>query len=301
MNGELLQHLINGISVGSLYALIALGYSMVYGILQMINFAHSEVYMIGAFTSYYVARYLHIDESPGFSSFAILLLCSMMVSALVGVAIERFAYRPLRKAPKLNVLITAIGVSLFLQYAGQLVFGPDPKVFPTVLEDRVLMSFGDVNINLFEVTILLTSVTFMALLHFVVQHTKTGKAMRAVAFNPTAAGLMGINANKVITSTFFVGSALAGVGAVLVGMKYPRIDPLMGTLVGMKAFVAAVLGGIGSLPGAVLGGLVLGVSEEMVAGYFSSSYRDAIAFGLLILILVVKPTGLFGRTRSEKV
>jgi branched-chain amino acid transport system permease protein len=182
-----------------------------------------------------------------------------------------------------------------------LVFGADPKVFPNLLEDRVLVSMGEVTINLFETTILVTALVFMGALHFLVNHTMTGKAMRAVSVNPAVAGLMGINVNRVISTTFIIGSALAGVGAVLTGMKYPRIEPLMGTLIGMKAFVAAVLGGIGSLPGAVLGGLILGVSEEMVAGYWSSTFRDALAFGILILILLAKPSGLMGVKLQEKV
>jgi branched-chain amino acid transport system permease protein len=202
------------------------------------------------------ARWSGLDETPGFKTFALMLFIAMVGAALTGFLVEQLAYRPLRRAPKLNILITAIGVSLFLQYAGQLVFGADPKVFPNLLEDRVLVSMGEVTINLFETTILVTALVFMGALHFLVNHTMTGKAMRAVSVNPAVAGLMGINVNRVISTTFIIGSALAGVGAVLTGMKYPRIEPLMGTLIGMKAFVAAVLGGIGSLPGAVLGGLI---------------------------------------------
>ena len=298
---EFVQHIINGISLGSIYALIALGYTMVYGILQLINFAHSEVYMVGAFAAYYGARNLGIEESPGFGSLVTLLAISMAVCATLGFLIERFAYRPLRSAPKLNSLITAIGVSLFLQYAGQAVFGASPKVFPSVLDDQVLLTWGEAELRLFDVTILGVGLFFMLTLHYVIHHTRTGKAMRAVSSSFVVARLMGINTDKVISSTFMIGSALAGVGSVLVGMKYPKIDPLMGTMIGLKAFVAAVLGGIGNLMGAVLGGIIMGVSEEMVVSYISSTYRDAVAFGILIVILLFRPSGLLGKWTAEKV
>jgi branched-chain amino acid transport system permease protein len=225
----------------------------------------------------------------------------MVVCSVLGVLIERFAYRPLRKAPKLNILITAIGVSLFLQYSGQIVFGADPKVFPNVLEDMVLADLGGVELRSFDVAILGVTLFFMAVLTYVIQSTKLGKAMRAVSTNHTVASLMGINTNHIISFTFVIGSSLAAVGAVLVGMKYPKIDPLMGTLIGLKAFVAAVLGGIGNLAGAVIGGLLMGLCEEMVVGYLSSTYRDAFAFGILILILFFRPSGLLGKATQEKV
>lgn len=298
---EFVQHLINGINLGAIYALIALGYTMVYGVLQLINFAHSDVYMVGAFAAYYVAGYLGLNASPGVTTFAILLISSMSVCAILGFLIERLAYRPLRGAPKLNLLITAIGVSLFLEFAGQIVFGADPKVFPDVLPDQTLIEWGQVQLRLFDVTILGVSVFLMLLLHFFVQHTKYGKALRAVSLNARVASLMGIPINRMISLTFVVGSMLAGAGSVLVGMKYPKIDPLMGMMIGLKAFVAAVLGGIGNLPGAVLGGLLMGLSEEMVVGYISSTYRDALAFGILILFLIFRPAGLLGRNQIEKV
>ena len=298
---ELLQHLINGISLGSIYALIALGYTMVYGILQLINFAHSEVYMVGAFASYYGARWFGLLDKPGFMTLVILLAFSMFVCALLGVTIERFAYRPLRKAPKLNILITAIGVSLLLQYSGQIIFGADPKVFPTILEDASVGSILGVELRSFDLAILGVTLFFMVALTYLIQKTKVGKAMRAVSSNATAASLMGIDTNRIISMTFIIGSALAGVGAVLVGMKYPKIDPLMGTLIGIKAFVAAVLGGIGNLTGAVIGGLLMGLCEELVVGYLSSTYRDAFAFGILILILLLRPEGLLGKPSQEKV
>jgi branched-chain amino acid transport system permease protein len=295
------QHLINGVSLGSIYALIALGYTMVYGILQLINFAHSEVYMVGAFTAYYVARFFGIEAKPGFGNLFLLLIAAMLACALLGATIERLAYRPLRKAPKLNILITAIGVSLFLQYTAQVVFGADPKLFPTILEDQPVFTSGNIEIRLFDVTILAVAIVFMAALHWIIQKTKIGKAMRAVSNNPLVASLMGIDTNRIVSTTFMIGSALAGVGSVLVGMKYPKIDPLMGMLIGLKAFVAAVLGGIGNIPGAVLGGLIMGLSEEMVVAYISSTYRDAFAFGILIIILFFRPSGLLGKTSQEKV
>lgn len=298
---DFLQHVINGLSLGSIYALIALGYTMVYGILQMINFAHSDVYMVGAFASYFVARWLKIDNSPGFASLIILLAVSMTACSLLGLAIERFAYRPLRKAPKLNILITAIGVSLFLEYAGQIVFGADPKVFPDVMTDVVLVDFGELQIRSFDVTVLGVSLVAMVVLNFLIYKTRIGRAMRAVSVNPAVASMLGVNVDRIIAFTFVVGSSLAGVGSVLVGMKYPKIEPLMGMMIGLKAFVAAVLGGIGSLPGAVLGALLMGCSEEMVVAYLSSTYRDALAFGILIIILLVKPSGLMGKMSVEKV
>lgn len=298
---DFLQHLLNGINLGAIYALIALGYTMVYGILQLINFAHSDVYMVGAFAAYYGARFLKLNNSPGFLTFSILLLISMVTCGLLGYAIERLAYRPLRNAPKLNILITAIGVSLFLEYAGQVVFGADPKAFPDVLPDKVFFEWGQIQIRSFDVAIILVALLMMAGLHYLVYRTKTGMAMRAVSASPNVASLMGVNIDRIISFTFITGSALAGVGSVLVGMKYPQIDPLMGMMIGLKAFVAAVLGGIGNLGGAVLGGIIMGLAEEMVVGYAQSTYRDALAFGILIVILIVRPTGLLGSSQVEKV
>lgn len=295
------QHLLNGASLGSIYALIALGYTMVYGILQFINFAHSEVYMVGAFFSYFAARALGIFDSPGLDSLAICLGISMAGCAILALTIERFAYKPLRKAPKINVLITAIGVSLFLQYFGQVIFGADPKVFPNLIRDQSLGSFAGVEIRSLDVTIFTVTALILWGLQHLIYKTKTGMAIRAVSQNPGVASLMGINVERTISLTFMVGSSLAGVGSVLVGLKYPKIEPLMGTMIGLKAFVAAVLGGIGSLPGAVLGGVLMGLSEEMVVGYISSTYRDALAFGILIIVLIMRPSGLMGVQRVEKV
>lgn len=298
---DFIQHLINGLSLGSIYALIALGYTMVYGILQLINFAHSDVYMVGAFAAYFAAKWIGLDAHPGFLTLIILLLASMVTCSLLGLAIERFAYRPLRNAPKLNILITAIGVSLFLQFSGQIIFGADPKVFPNVIQDSILIEASGVQLRSNDVYVLAVTLVAMLALHFLIYHTKKGKAMRAVSQNRTVATLMGINPDRIISFTFIVGSSLAGIGSVLVGMKYPKIEPLMGMMIGMKAFVAAVLGGIGNIMGAVLGGLIMGLSEEMVVGYLSSTYRDALAFGILIVILIFKPSGLLGKNGVEKV
>ncbi|MCO5113439.1 MAG: branched-chain amino acid ABC transporter permease [Bdellovibrionaceae bacterium] len=301
MQQEFLQHIINGISLGSIYALIALGYTMVYGILKLINFAHADVYMVGAFAAYYTAKYLGIESSPGLPTLLILLGASILACALLGLLIERLAYRPLQHAPRLNLLITAIGVSLLLEYSAQVIFGPNPKVFPNVINDAVVLDLGAAKVRSFDVIILVIGLISMGVLHFIIHHTRAGRAMRAVSTSPTVASLMGVNTNRIVAFTFVLGSALAGVGSVLVGMKYPKIDPLMGLLIGLKAFVAAVLGGIGSVPGAVLGGVIMGLSEEMVVAYLSSTYRDAFAFGVLIVILIFKPTGLLGKNQTEKV
>lgn len=298
---DFVQHLINGVSLGSIYALIALGYTMVYGILKMINFAHSDVYMVGTFAAYYFARWIGIENDPGLSTLLTLIVVSMICCSLLGLVIERMAYRPLRNSPKLNVLITAIGVSLFLEYSGQVVFGADPKVFPEVMKDFVIFSFGNVEVRSFDVTVLGVGIVAMLALQFLLFKTKIGRAMRAVSANPMVASLMGVNPDRIIAFTFVVGSSLAGIGSVLVGMKYPKIDPLMGMMIGLKAFVAAVLGGIGNVGGAVIGAMIMGLSEEMVVAYLSSTYRDALAFGILIVILIFKPAGLLGKYSVEKV
>lgn len=296
-----IQHLLNGASLGSIYALVALGYTMVYGILQFINFAHSEVYMLGAFIAYYSARALGIFNSPGIEALLLCLMIAMLGCALIGFTVERLAYRPLRNAPRLNVLITAIGVSLLMQYSGQVIFGADPKVFPNLIQDGALFNVGGVEVRSMDITIFAVTIVILSALQYLIFHTKIGASIRAVSQNANVARLMGINVERTISLTFMVGSSMAGVAAVLVGLKYPKIEPLMGMMIGMKAFVAAVLGGIGSLPGAVLGGLLMGLSEEMVVGYLSSTYRDALAFGILIVVLIIRPSGLLGTSRVEKV
>jgi branched-chain amino acid transport system permease protein len=294
-----LQQLVNGLSLGSIYALIALGYTMVYGVLRLINFAHGDVYMLGAYAGYYLSRKLKGDE-PSLVSALLVMLGAMLACAIVGAIIERFAYRPVRRAARLTLLITAIGVSLFIENAAQLVFGPDPKFFPS-LAPRADFIVGGVRLTSEQLTVIAVSVILMILLRFFILKTRTGKAMRAVSFNLDAAKLMGISTDKIIAITFALGSALAAAAGVLIGMQIPKIDPLMGINYGLKAFVAAVLGGIGNVPGAVLGGLLIGASEVMVVGYLSSTYRDAIAFGILILVLLLRPQGILGRAQKEKV
>jgi branched-chain amino acid transport system permease protein len=296
-----LQQLLNGIAWGSIYALIALGYTMVYGVLKLINFAHGEVYMMGAMTGYYAAHALGFAADPSPAGLAVTLGIAMAACALLGAAIERVAYRPLRSAPRLASLITAIGISLLLQNTGQLAFGADPKFFPPLLESRELVRAGALAVSNIQVVVLATAVLLMAGLQLVVMRTRFGRAMRAVAFDAQAAALMGVPIDRVIQGTFVLGSALAAAAGILVGLSNPKIDPLMGLLPGLKAFVAAVLGGIGSIPGAMLGGLLLGVIETLVAGYLSSTYRDAIAFVVLVLILLYRPAGILGSPQPEKV
>jgi branched-chain amino acid transport system permease protein len=294
-----LQQLVNGLSLGSIYALIALGYTMVYGVLRLINFAHGDVYMVGAYVGYYLSRRLRGDE-PSIFSALLVMLGAMLACALLGIVIERFAYRPVRREARLTLLITAIGVSLLIENLAQLVFGPDPKFFPS-LAPRADFVLEGVRVTSEQITVIAVSFLLMILLRFFILKTRTGKAMRAVSFSLDASRLMGISTDRIIAITFALGSALAAAAGVLIGMQIPKIDPLMGIPYGLKAFVAAVLGGIGSIPGAVLGGLLIGTSEVMVVGYLSSTYRDAIAFGILILVLLLRPQGLLGRVQKEKV
>lgn len=274
---------------------------MVFGVLKLINFAHGEIYMVGAFVGYYTARYLHFGQESSIVSLLITLSISMIACGLTGFLIERLAYRPLRRSPRINVLITAVGVSLFLQFSGQLIFGADPKFFPQLFLSSGNWSLGEVKINPIQVMILLISIILMAGLQYIIFKTRLGRAMRAVSFNHDLASLMGIPTDQIISYTFILGSALAGAAGVLVGLAYPKIDPLMGVMPGLKAFVAAVLGGIGNVTGAVVGSIVLGLAEEFLVGYWAPSFRDALAFSILILILLFKPTGLFGTERTEKV
>lgn len=318
-----LQQLINGISLGAIYSLIALGYTMVYGVLKLINFAHGDIYMVGAFMGYYLANGLGARGAqaigmsadgliargllgsgtmePSLITALVVMLLAMAICAALGVIIERFAYRPVRKYSRLTALITAIGVSLLLENGGQVVFGAEPKFFPELFKKRNIELFGGASINSADIIVLVIAIVLMIGLQIVVFRTKTGRAMRAVSFNLQSAKLMGINTDRIIMFTFALGSALAAAAGVLVAIRIPRIDPLMGILVGLKAFVAAVLGGIGNIPGAVLGGLLIGITETMVAGYLSSTYKDAVAFAVLILILLFRPSGLLGSVAQEKV
>ncbi len=296
---EFLQQLINGISLGSIYALIALGYTMVYGILKFINFAHGEVFMLGAFSGYYIAG-LTGAQGNTFLGFLFVIISTMIITAMVGVIIEKVAYKPLRKETKLTVLITAIGVSLFLQYTGQLIFGASPRAYPNLLENFKI-NIGEVSIGSNQIIVIAISILLMLLLTIIVKHTKIGIAVRAVSNNLTASALMGINIDNVISFTFILGSSLAGAAGVLYSINYPSIEPLMGLLPGIKAFVAAVLGGIGNFAGAAVGGVIIGTIETLTVGYISPTFRDAIAFGILIIILLFKPTGIFGKSEAEKV
>jgi branched-chain amino acid transport system permease protein len=298
---EFLQQLINGIAWGSIYALIALGYTMVYGVLRLINFAHGDIYMVGAFAGFYAVKWLGLAQEPTIFGAVVVFLLSMGCCGILGFVIERGAYKPLRKAPRLTALITAIGVSLFLENAGQLIFGADPKFFPQIIAKKDVISSGGIILTNQQVIVLGVSLLLMVSLQLFVLKTKTGKAMRAVSFNREAASLMGISVDRIISITFVLGSALAGAAAILVGLTNPKIEPLMGIMPGIKAFVAAVLGGIGNIPGAMLGGMIMGIAEVMVVGYLSSTYRDAIAFAILILILLFKPSGLLGGFTGEKV
>ena len=318
-----LQQLINGVSLGAIYSLIALGYTMVYGVLKLINFAHGDVYMVGAFMGYYLANGLGARGAqmlgmsadgimargllgsgtmePSLITALVVMLLAMAICAALGVIIERFAYRPVRKYSRLTALITAIGVSLLLENGGQVVFGADPKFFPELFKKRNIELFGGASINSADIIVLVIAIALMVALQLIVFRTKTGRAMRAVSFNLQSAKLMGINTDRIIMFTFALGSALAAAAGVLVAIRIPRIDPLMGILVGLKAFVAAVLGGIGNIPGAMLGGLLIGITETMVVGYLSPTYKDAVAFAILILILLFRPSGLLGAVAQEKV
>ncbi len=298
---ELLQHIINGVSQGAIYSLIALGYTMVYGVLKLINFAHGDVFMIGSMVGWYAsARWTSEAQNPSIIGALGITALAMATCGLLGFVIERLAYRPLRKAPKINSLITAIGVSFFLEYGGQWLFGPNPRFF-RVLPPHPAMTVAGLSIGYVDVVTIATSLLLMIVLQRIVFHSRMGTAMRAVSWNPDVAALMGINIDLVISFTFVLGSVLAGAAGILYASKYPSVHPLMGLMPGLKAFVAAVLGGIGNVPGAMLGGLLLGLAEQLVAGYGSSSWRDAVAFAILILILLVKPSGLLGRTTAEKV
>ena len=290
---QFVQQLINGVSLGSIYALIALGYTMIYGIIKLINFAHGDIYMVGAYIGFFAVTRAEMSIVPA-------PLVSMVVTGLLGMLVERLAYKPLRHAPRISILITAIGVSFFLEYASMYFVTPTPRTFPNVI-DNIAYNIGPFVVNGQQMMIMGITLILMVILTYIVQKTKLGKAMRAASFDVETAQLMGINADRVISYTFCIGSALAAAAGVLVGVYYNSIDPLMGIMPGLKAFVAAVLGGIGILPGAVTGGIILGVIEAMVSGFLSSTFRDAAAFGILILVLLFKPSGLLGKNRREKV
>ena len=290
---QFVQQLINGVSLGSIYALIALGYTMIYGIIKLINFAHGDIYMVGAYIGFFAITRAGLSIVPA-------LLISMVVTGILGMIVERLAYKPLRHAPRISVLITAIGVSFFLEYASMYFVSPTPRTVPEVIPS-VAFNVGPFIVNGQQMLIMGITLVLMLILTYIVQKTKLGKAMRAASFDVETAQLMGINADRVISFTFCIGSALAAAAGVLVGVYYNSIDPLMGIMPGLKAFVAAVLGGIGILPGAVAGGIILGVIEALVSGFISSTFRDAAAFAILILVLLFKPSGIFGKNTREKV
>jgi branched-chain amino acid transport system permease protein len=290
---EFLQQLINGLALGSVYALLALGYTMVYGIIQLINFAHGEIYMIGAFAGFYSSTTLGLSLIPT-------LFIAMIASGLAGIIIEKIAYKPLRNSPRITLLITAIGVSLFLQNGMRILVGSNPKPFPDLINAGSI-NIGSIQIEWKTIFMIAVSAALVLILQFIVYKTKVGKAMRASSQDMEAASLMGINVNNTISLTFAIGSALAGIAGVLVAISYPSITPYMGVMPGLKSFVAAVLGGIGSIPGALLGGVAIGVIETFSKAYISTNFSDAIVFGVLIIILLIKPSGLLGKKIREKV
>lgn len=293
---DIIQHLTNGISVGSLYALIAIGYTMVYGILRLINFAHGDIFMISLYIVYYGVTLFSLPWS-------VAVLLSIVLTTLIGITIERLAYRPLRNASRISILVSAIGVSFLLENLATVVFGGKPKAYPVPDFFSTPLVIGGVSIARVTFIIPVITLFMLAVLMYFINKTKTGMAMRAVSRDYEASALMGIDVNKIVGITFAIGSAMAAVGGVMWGIKYPQIQPLMGIMPGLKCFIAAVIGGIGNIKGAVVGGFMLGISEILLIAFFPSltGYRDAFAFILLIVILLVKPQGLFGEKISEKV
>ena len=300
---QLLQQLVNGVTVGSVYALVALGYTMIYGILKLINFAHGELFMLGSYLA------LTILASAGitglipnlFLAIVVVFILGMGMVAVTGAAIERIAYRPLRKASRLAPVVSALGVSIFLQNAVMLIYGTQYKVYPEGLIPAISWRIGGVEITLMRVLILVISLALMAALYFFVQRTRLGMAMRAVALDHNTARLMGINVDRIILLVFLIGPALGAAAGIMVGLYYRQINFTMGWTYGLKAFTAAILGGIGNIPGAMLGGILLGIFETLGAGYVSAAWKDALAFVILILILILRPTGLLGERVAEKV
>lgn len=286
------SQLFNGLQTGSVYALVALGYSMVYGIILLLNFAHGDIIMVGAYTAFYAMTAFHLHP-------ILSVVLAVVTSTLLGVVIEKVAYTPLRSAPRLSLLITAIGISFLLENSAQLLFGADTKSMDTLVPGNA--SFGSVTISYTAILTIIVAVIAMVALTLLVQKTKLGKAMRAVSEDMGAAQLMGISLNKTISFTFAVGSALAGIGSVLYLCAYSQASPTMGSMLGLKAFVAAVLGGIGSIPGAMIGGFAIGLLEALVAAVGLSVWKDAVVFAILIVVLLVKPSGIMGHPVTEKV
>ena len=296
----MMQLIWNGLIVGSFYSLVALGYSMVYGIIKLLNFAHGDIYMLGSFVGFLVlSSFGGIPASASIPALLAILLLAMVVTGLIGVGIERVAYRPLRRSPRLAVLITAIGVSFTLEYGIRQIFGPNPRAFPVRLSSESFDGAG-VRVSLSQVVLVVVAAVLMFVLAHIVERTREGRAMRAIALDPQAAHLMGVNVNRVIATVFFIGSALAGAAGVMAGAYYGSIDFLMGFVIGLKAFTAAVIGGIGNLYGAMLGGLLLGLLESFGAAWLGGEWRDVFSFLILILILTFKPTGLLGNRVVER-
>jgi branched-chain amino acid transport system permease protein len=288
----LFQQALNALQLGSIYALIALGYTMVYGILTMINFAHGDLFMIGAFFCFLIAVYLKLSFIPT-------LLLSMLGVACLGVVIERLAYKPLRNAPRVSAIITALGVGIFLENF-TLALSPYPKHIPQLLENTT-WTFGMLSISSLQVLVIFLSLGLMLILDFIVQRTKVGMAMRAISWDKTIVPLMGVPLNKIISFTFAIGTGLGGAAGMMYALAYPVIDPYMGIMVGWKAFISAVVGGIGNIRGAMIGGFILGAVEILVAAFFPSTYRDDVAFTLLLVLLIVRPYGILGKPHSQKV
>ena len=291
-----LQQLVNGLIIGGIYAMIAVGYTMIYGVVQLINFAHGEIYMLGAF---FAVTFISVLGLPFYAAF----LLSMVCCAICGMLLDVVAYRPLRNSPRLAALITAIGMSIFLQNLAMIIWGSRPKPFPhgtvPAYFEKTAVTFGGVNLSWFHLFIFGLTMTMMIGLNLIIKKTRWGKAMRAVAQNKTMAALTGINVNRVITYTFALAGALGGAAGVMVGAYYNSLYPTMGYVAGVKAFAAAVLGGIGSVPGAMLGGVLLGVAEALGAGYLSSLYRDGISYAVMIIVIILIPAGLFGKLIKE--
>jgi branched-chain amino acid transport system permease protein len=300
------QELVNGLTTGALYSLVALGFSMVYGVLKLLNFAHGDLYMVGAYIGFFVIQWFGGAQHLSIAVPLLLVIMFVLAAGLVGglgVAIERFAYRPLRDAPRIAPLITAIGVSFFLESSALLLFGAQYRVYNTA--DFISLSsgiqIGSVTIDSVQILVLVLGVVLMAGLQLLVNRTRLGRQMRAVAADREAAEMLGINVNFVITATFFLGSALAGVAGIMGGLLFNQVTSTIGFIAGLKAFTAAVVGGIGSIPGAMLGGLVIGVAESFVTGYISSTYSNLIVFGILIVVMLLRPSGLLGRAQLQKV
>ena len=304
--GFFFQELVNGITTGALYALVALGFSMVYGVLKLLNFAHGDLYMIGAYIGFFVIQWFGGSTALTIPVPLLLVIMFVLAAGLVGglgVAIERFAYRPLRNAPRIAPLITAIGISFFLENSALLLFGAQPRIYntPNFISFSSGIQIGSVTIDSVQILVLVLGLVLMVGLQQVVNRTRLGKQMRAVAVDREAAEMMGINVNFTISATFFLGSALAGIAGVMGGLLFNQVTATIGFIVGLKAFTASVVGGIGSLPGAMLGGLLIGVAESFITGYISSTYTNLLVFALLIVVLLVRPSGLFGRAQLQKV